>query len=547
MALLAGAWPEAREAFEQALADGAETPEALDGLAAAARWMDDVEVSLPARERAYRLFRDRNDHELAARTAFNLALDTLTFRGDPAVATGWLQRGRDLLRDEPGSPWLGALDVIESTIALGFDKDIPRAVRLAEEAVEAGRRTGVRDLEIVAKSDLGLALVSGGRVAEGLRLLDEAAAAAVAGEMFEAASAVTVCCTLVTACLRIRDLDRAAQWYRQAGQLAETRLAAPFGYPRWEHGAVLIWWGRWDEAEAVLAREIDDAVARPAQAGLAQLALADLRRRQGRFDEAVALLDELDARPHRSGLAQLTVPTRAAVSLDGGDPAAAADLAERYLRSVPSDDPVERVDALEVLAGARIAAGQPLDAQAPSAELRQTSEQVGTAALRGLADLVEGGIASAIGEHVAARDLFERARDRYVEAGVPFDVARARLGLARALLALDRRQAAAEEAEAARLAFETLGARTELAKAVRLLVEVGPDTEARPDLRLTAREVEILRLLGQGKSNEDIAAHLVLSVRTVERHAANIYAKIGAHGRTARAMATAFAHSHGIT
>jgi DNA-binding NarL/FixJ family response regulator len=59
--------------------------------------------------------------------------------------------------------------------------------------------------------------------------------------------------------------------------------------------------------------------------------------------------------------------------------------------------------------------------------------------------------------------------------------------------------------------------------------------------------VEILRLLGQGMTNDEIAAELVLSVRTVERHAANLYAKIGAHGRTARAMATAFAHTHGIT
>lgn len=63
---------------------------------------------------------------------------------------------------------------------------------------------------------------------------------------------------------------------------------------------------------------------------------------------------------------------------------------------------------------------------------------------------------------------------------------------------------------------------------------------------LTPREVEVLCLLATGKSNQEIAAELVLSIRTAERHIANIYEKIGAHGKTARATATAFAFSHGL-
>jgi pimeloyl-ACP methyl ester carboxylesterase/DNA-binding CsgD family transcriptional regulator len=60
-----------------------------------------------------------------------------------------------------------------------------------------------------------------------------------------------------------------------------------------------------------------------------------------------------------------------------------------------------------------------------------------------------------------------------------------------------------------------------------------------PSGGLTAREVEVLRLLVAGKTNGEIAEELVLSVRTVERHAANIYRKLGARGRadaTARAL-----------
>jgi DNA-binding NarL/FixJ family response regulator len=59
--------------------------------------------------------------------------------------------------------------------------------------------------------------------------------------------------------------------------------------------------------------------------------------------------------------------------------------------------------------------------------------------------------------------------------------------------------------------------------------------------RLSQREAEVLRLLANGNSNQQIAAALVLSVRTVERHIANVYAKVGARNR---ADATAFALRH---
>ena len=60
---------------------------------------------------------------------------------------------------------------------------------------------------------------------------------------------------------------------------------------------------------------------------------------------------------------------------------------------------------------------------------------------------------------------------------------------------------------------------------------------------LTAREAEVLRLLAGGRSNREIAAALGLSVRTAERHVANVYAKLGAHGRAA---AAAYAVRHGL-
>jgi DNA-binding CsgD family transcriptional regulator len=61
---------------------------------------------------------------------------------------------------------------------------------------------------------------------------------------------------------------------------------------------------------------------------------------------------------------------------------------------------------------------------------------------------------------------------------------------------------------------------------------------------LTEREIQVLRMVIDGKSNREIGAALSLSVRTVERHIANVYSKIGAHGRV---EATAYAFRHGVT
>jgi DNA-binding NarL/FixJ family response regulator len=61
---------------------------------------------------------------------------------------------------------------------------------------------------------------------------------------------------------------------------------------------------------------------------------------------------------------------------------------------------------------------------------------------------------------------------------------------------------------------------------------------------LTPREREVSALIARGFTNSQIAEQLVLSVRTVERHIENIYAKLGAHGKAARAAVTAFALQH---
>ena len=63
---------------------------------------------------------------------------------------------------------------------------------------------------------------------------------------------------------------------------------------------------------------------------------------------------------------------------------------------------------------------------------------------------------------------------------------------------------------------------------------------------LSHREVEVLSLVAAGRSNQEIADALVLSVRTVERHLAHVYDKLGVGGKSARAVASAYGIAHGL-
>src|SRR5262245_3005256 len=181
-ALARGAWAEAREAFEQSIAVE-ETPEALEGLGIAAWWLDLADVVFDVRERAYLLYQDRKDAVSAARLAVWMAWDYWAFRGENAIASGWLQRARRLLDGHPHVPERAWLELREGALALFEDGDPDRAFRHAADGIAVAQAVGSLDLEMLGRSVQGLALVASGAVAEGMRALDEVNAAVVAGEL----------------------------------------------------------------------------------------------------------------------------------------------------------------------------------------------------------------------------------------------------------------------------------------------------------------------------------------------------------------------------
>ncbi len=552
-ALARGAWEEAYTCFEAGVRSE-NSPELLEGLGMAAWWLDNAALTFDARERAYRLYRQQGEYRSAARVAIYLGYDYYSFRGEYAIANGWFQRAHRLLEGVDPSPEQGLLAIYEGYLALMLHNDIPAARKLGAQAATIGHTLDVIDLEMLALALEGLALVSAGEISEGMRCLDESTTAALAGEISDLDAQAQVCCYLIYACEKVRDYDRAAQWCTYMKEIT-TRWKYPmmFSYCRMHYAGVLIWRGEWAEAEATLMAATSELIAtRPVEAAEGIIRLAELRRLQGRQDEAVTLLIQAESHPFRMVGGHLAQLVRAALSLDQGDVEGAVALAQRSLRSLPTKDCAGRAAALELLVLAQVANRNRSQAQVALDELHWVVEAVTTEPLQAAAKFATGIVAAADGEPQIACRHFEDAIDIFSRCGAPFETARARFELARSMLALGQTPRAVLQAHQALEALQPLGAMTESRRVATWIGEVesnahAPSNPHATEANLTPRELEILRLIAASKSNQEIAIELVLSVRTVERHVSNIYQKLQISGPVARATATAYLFRHDLS
>ena len=533
-ALQAGAWLEAQRAFERLLTVE-ETPEALEGLGLAAWWLDRADIVFDSRERAFRGYRSRGDQISAARVAVWMAWDSVAFRGEEGVAKGWLQRARRLLEGQPESPEHAFLAARDAVFTLLDDGDPDRAEALAREVIRIAQAIGAIDYEMVGRSLLGFALITTGCVTDGLRELDEVSAAILAGELTDRLLIALAGCYLIGACDRARDHGRAVQWCERIKEHSRKSGLKPlFAVCRTQYASVCMWRGAWDEAERELTSACDElAICRPGMTtdGLARL--GELRRRQGRLDEAASLFE-------RSGGHPIASLGRAAIALDRDDRQSASELAERHLRRLPVKNRTERAAALELLIRAHAVPGRGgnLDrARAALSELRSIADTANTPPLLASARLATALVSLAGGDHESARRELEDAVDLFEKSGAPFEAAHSRVHLASVLARLGRHDAALAEVDRAREELTRLDARLELTAANAVRQQLTSSSEqpvaSRDTSGLTARELEVLRLISSGLSNQAIAERLCISEHTVHRHVANTLSKLDVPSRSA--------------
>jgi DNA-binding CsgD family transcriptional regulator len=213
------------------------------------------------------------------------------------------------------------------------------------------------------------------------------------------------------------------------------------------------------------------------------------------------------------------------------------DVAVSSLRRVIGEttDPLRRVRLLPAYVEIMLAAGELEEARGACRELEEISATYDSPMLRAMVADAQGAVALADGDARGALVLLRRAGQAWQEHRAPYEATRVRVLVARACRALGDEESAALELDAARRVFDELGAAPELAR-IDALGEPSADPHG-----LTARELQVLRMVAAGATNKAIAADLVLSERTIDRHVSNILAKLRV---PSRAAATAYAYEH---
>jgi DNA-binding CsgD family transcriptional regulator len=528
------AWSEAYDALTAADRSAPLDPHDLELLATSAHMLGRAQEYREHLERAYRGHLDAEEPLAAVRCAYWIGV-TLTLRGELGRAGGWLGRAERLL-DREGTDCVerGYLLIGRAT-EHEVEGDRDRVAAAAAEAAAVGERFGDPDLFSLGSFLEGGALIALGRFREGLALLDLAMVAVLAGEV-SPVCAGHVYCGVILGCEGAHDLRRAREWTTALTEWCEGQpdLIAFTGRCMVHRAQIMRMDGAWQAAieEAQRAAERCLRGENPVAAGEAHYQRGEVHRLRGEHSAAE------DAFREASGRGWEPQPGLALLRLAQGNEGAA----EAAIRRVMSEGggTGRRVKLLPAYVEIMAAVGDQQAADQGCAELdsiAQAEEEPGmlgalAAQARGLVELAAGRSQASLASLRRADELWRRCR-------TPYESARARELIGLACRSLGDEDSARLELEAARESFARLGAATDL---VRIDASLGLDRDVDAH-ELTKRELEVLRLLSAGETNKQIASSLVVSVRTVDRHVSNIYAKLGV---SSRAAATSYAHQHGL-
>lgn len=516
-------WAAATEALSAADRDDQLDPGGLELLATALFMVGRDADHLATLERAHQGHLHQGAPRRAASCAFWIGM-RLFMSGEIGRGGGWLGRAQRLLEDDGGDCAERGYLLLPEMYRLEAGGDLDGAVATAAAAAEVGRRFGDADLIALATHAQGLFLIDLGQIHKGLGLLDEAMLTVTSGEVSPMPTGI-VYCGAIGGCRVAFEPRRAQEWTDALHGWCERQpeMLAFSGDCFVHRGELMELHGAWAEALG----ELDRAAARATRAGNVRVAAQAAYRR----GEILRLQGDLPGaeRAYREAARGGCEPQPglALLRLAQGDADAACAAIRRVLDE--TTEPSRRAALLAACVEVLLAAGDVDAARNACAELesistQRTSDQLSaaTAQARGATELADG-------DPRAALPHLRRALTTWRDLDVPYEGARVRLLVAEACSALGDEDSAALDREAAHEALAALGAGSARAALARH--------------GLTARELQVLRLVAAGRTNRAIADELVLSERTVDRHVSNILAKLRV---ASRAAATAYAYEHDL-
>jgi DNA-binding CsgD family transcriptional regulator len=524
------AWRDAFTALSEADRANPLDPADLELLAKSAMLVRRYGEAVRSLERAHAEYRAAGDAPAAARCAIMLGLEFMNV-GEAARANGWFGRAGRLL-DQGGHDCVerGYLLVPEVLAHLGPPDELESALSVAADVARIGDRFGDINLTTFAVHAQGRARIKQGRIDDGIALLDEAMVAMVAGELSSQVFTGLIYCSVIDACQEVFDFHRAREWTEAlaAWCAAQPQLVDFTGLCLVHRAECLQQNGAWPEAIDEARRAGERFTPGELSAGGAYYRQAEIHRLYGNLaeaEEAYRLANERGWQPQ---------PGLALLSLARGRTEAAVAAIRRVLGE--TTEPLARARFLPACVEIMLAAGDIGEARAASTELTRIATSYSRGALTAMAATTRGAVDLAAGQATAALMALREAGQRWRDLDAPYEVAQVRMLRGLACRALGDHDSAELELAAARAGFTRLGAVPDLDR----LAELSTGHTERPS-GLTPRELQVLRLVADGKANKVIAAELVLSERTIDRHVSSILAKLGVPSRTA-AAAYAFAH-----
>jgi DNA-binding CsgD family transcriptional regulator len=481
------------------------------------------------------------DPARAARHATRLAI-LLLLRGEAARSGGWLTRARRLLDAQGGECAERGYLLVPAAVDHLVAGDAAAAEAASAEAAALGERFGDPDLLALGQLGVGQALVAVGRTTPALALLDEVMVAVTSEEVSPIFTGILYCAVIET-CGEAFDLRRAQEWTAALTRWCEAQpdLVPYRGQCRVHRSEIMLLHGAWPDALHEARMACDGLAGHPA-AGAAYYQLAEVHRLRGEFQRA----EESYRRAGR--WIPVPQPGLALMRMAQGQVGAAAAMLRRALDGTVAFVALRRATRIEPVPPAAvrsrllaahveimIAAGDLAAARAGADELGTIADHIGAPQLRAMAAHATGAILVA-GRDPGAAEVLRRAWRAWQDLDAPYEAARVRVLMGLACRQQRDPDSADMEFDAALLVFEQLGALPD-ANRVRALSRA---SGAGP---LTAREVQVLRLVATGMTNRAVAAELFLSEKTVARHVSNIFSKLGV---SSRAAATAYAYQHDL-